>query len=216
VLDLAVRVETYPDEMSLLQARRLFFERSNLGADGGYSSRWVRVEAKPFPFFFPNWPARVAAARLHDLHPIATGYATDWPGEIEIAAWEIARGSDRYSAAWILDLVAFNIALLLAPRRFFRAFARGRRADTNLYQRQPLTESELAHTTVGMLRDRLGLRRPIPTPGPRDIQLGLLWCLLVIALCEGPAVVAGVFLGRSRKKHLNPKPRLAASQSCKP
>ncbi|PYK45197.1 MAG: hypothetical protein DME53_05860 [Verrucomicrobia bacterium] len=76
--------------MSLRNARTLFFERGNLGADGGYSSRWVRVESKPIAFYFPNCRSRVAAARLHDLHHIVAEYGSDWPGEAEIAAWEIA------------------------------------------------------------------------------------------------------------------------------
>src|SRR4030095_2853358 len=67
-------------------------DKAILSPDGGYSDRWVRVETKPIPFYFPNWPSRVAAARLHDLHHIATDYETDWPGEAEIAAWEIASG----------------------------------------------------------------------------------------------------------------------------
>jgi hypothetical protein len=181
--------------MSLLEARSLFFRRSRLGEDGGYSSHWVKVESKPFPFYFPNWPARVAAARVHDLHHIAADYATDWAGEIEIAAWEIASGCGRHSAAWILDLAAFNIALLVAPRRFFRAFARGRRAPTNLY-RQPLAESQLVQATVGKLRDRLGLTASIPAVAPRDIGLGLFWCGVAILLCQGPAVIAAIFLWR--------------------
>ncbi len=97
----------YPDTMSLRDARTLFFERSNLGADGGYSSRWVRVESKPIAFYFPNCHSRVAAARLHDLHHIVAEYGTDWPGEAEIAAWEIASGCTHYYAAWILNLGAF-------------------------------------------------------------------------------------------------------------
>ncbi len=67
----------YADEMSLHEARKLFFQRANLGEDGDYSSRWVRVESKPFPFYFPNSRSRVAAARLHDLHHIAADYGAD-------------------------------------------------------------------------------------------------------------------------------------------
>jgi len=64
----------YSDDLSLLEARNLFFCDAKLGPDGGYRDRWVRVEAKPIPFYFPNWPARVAAARLHDFHHIAAEY----------------------------------------------------------------------------------------------------------------------------------------------
>jgi hypothetical protein len=113
--------------MSLLEARALFFRRANLGHDGGYTDRWVRVESKPIPFYFPNTQARAAAARLHDLHHIAAEYQTDWPGEAEIAAWEIASGCAHHYWAWILNLGALTIGMALYPKRLFRAFVRGRR-----------------------------------------------------------------------------------------
>src|SRR5438105_10771164 len=141
----------YPDTMSLRNARTLFFERGNLGADGGYSSRWVRVESKPIAFYFPNCRSRVAAARLHDLHHIVAEYGTDWPGEGEIAAWEIASGCGGYHAAWLLNLGGFGAGLLIAPRRVFHAFLRGRHAKTNLYK-NGIDESQLDEITVGMLR----------------------------------------------------------------
>ena len=169
----------YPDDMSLLEARRLFFQRGNLGEDGGYSSRWVRVESKPFPFYFPNSRARVAAARLHDLHHIAAEYETDWPGEAEISAWEIASGCAHYHAAWILDLGGWHAGLAVGPRRLFRAFLRGRHAKTNLYKKG-FSESRLADITVGTLRDDLGLKAPIPPACATDIALFVLWSALAI------------------------------------
>ncbi len=98
-----------------------FFQRGNLGDDGGFSSRWVRVESKPFPFYFPNFCSRVAAARLHDLHHIAAEYETDWPGEAEISAWEIASGCAHYHAVWILDLGGWYAGIAVAPRRPIRS-----------------------------------------------------------------------------------------------
>ena len=109
----------YPDGFSLLRARALFLRDAKLGPDGGYGDRWVRFETKPIPFYFPNWPSRVAAARLHDLHHIATDYETDWPGEAEIAAWEIASGCARYHAAWILNFGAFGAGLVVAQEEAF-------------------------------------------------------------------------------------------------
>jgi hypothetical protein len=38
----------------------------------------------------PNSDARRKAVVLHDLHHVATGYKTDWTGEAEISAREIA------------------------------------------------------------------------------------------------------------------------------
>lgn len=165
--------------MSLAEARKLFFQRSNLGEDGGYSSRWVRVESKPFPFYFPNSRARVAAARLHDLHHIAAEYETDWPGEAEISAWEIASGCGRYHAAWLLDLGGIHAGIAVAPRRLFRAFLRGRRATTNLYKKG-IDESRLGEITVGSLREILGLKAPARKAGGLDIVLFALWCAFAV------------------------------------
>jgi len=166
----------YLDDLSLLEARNLFFRDAKLGADGGYGDRWVRIETKPIPFYFPNWPARVAAARLHDLHHIAAEYETDWPGEAEIAAWEIASGCARYHAAWILNLGAFSAGLVIAPKRLFRAFLRGRHAKTNLYK-SGFDQSRVNDITVGILRDQLGLRAALPSAGTTDVGLFLLWCI---------------------------------------
>ena len=166
----------YPDRLSLGEARALFFSDAKLGPEGGYRDRWVRVETKPIPFYFPNWPSRVEAARLHDLHHILAGYETDWPGEAEIAAWEIASGCARYHAAWILNLGAFSAGLVIAPKRLFRAFLRGRHAKTNLYK-SGFDESRLNDITVGILRDQLGLRVALPSAGATDVGLLLLWCI---------------------------------------
>jgi len=171
----------YLDDRSLLEARNLFFCDAKLGADGGYGDRWVRIEAKPIPFYFPNWPARVAAARLHDLHHIAGEYETDWPGEAEIAAWEIASGCARYHAAWILNLGAFSAGLVIAPKRLFRAFLRGRHAKTNLYK-SGFDQSRVNAITVGILRDQLGLRAALPSAGATDVGLFLLWCILSVLI----------------------------------
>jgi hypothetical protein len=185
----------YPDAMSLREARTLFFERGNLGADGGYSSRWVRVESKPIAFYFPNSRSRVAAARLHDLHYIAAEYDTDWPGEAEIAAWEIASGCTHYHAAWVLNLGSFAIGLIVAPKRLFRAFVRGRRTRTNLYH-TGFSELQLNDVTVGMLRACLAMGAPSVKARGSDVAMfaswsaaAALWLLLPLV-----AIVVGFFI----------------------
>src|SRR6266478_7650733 len=161
---------------ALAQIRALFFRDAKLGPDGGYGNRLVGVETKPIPFYFPNWPSRVAAARLHDLHHIAAEYETDWRGEGESAAWEIASGCGGYDAAWLLNLGGFGAGLLVAPRRVFHAFLRGRRAKTNLYK-SGIDESRLDQITVGMLRDELGLCVPVKSARSADLALIGLWSL---------------------------------------
>lgn len=164
----------YRDDLSLQEARALFFQNANLGGDGGYGNRWVRVESKPIPFYFPNWPARVASARLHDLHHIAAEYETDWPGEAEIAAWEIASGCGGHYAAWILNFGGFGAGIVLAPGRLFRAFLRGRQARTNLYK-SGIDQSRLDQISVGELREQLGLRDPLTSARPSDFVWFILW-----------------------------------------
>jgi len=119
----------------LLEARNfVFFVTRSSARTAVYRDRWVRVESKPVPFYFPNWRARVAAAAAYTiLHHIAAEYETDWPGEAEIAAWEIASGCARYHAAWVLNLGGFGGRLVVAPRRLFRAFsARTLRKDKSI------------------------------------------------------------------------------------
>lgn len=186
--------------MSLREARALFFERANLGPNGGYDDRWVKVEAKPMPFYFPNTAARVAAARLHDLHHIAADYETDWPGEIEIAGWEIASGCGRFLVAWGLNLGAYAVGLFLAPRRLFRAVIRGRHAPTNLY-RSGFDESDLDRITVGGLRHQLGSRHAPPAATRSDVVAFTFWSSVATAtwLLPTAAAVLGIWsLGRAR------------------
>jgi hypothetical protein len=187
----------YPDAMSLRDARTLFFERGNLGADGGYSSRWVRVESKPIAFYFPNSRSRVAAARLHDLHHIVAEYDTDWPGEAEIAAWEIASGCTHHHAAWILNLGGFAVGLIVAPNRLFRAFVRGRRTRTNLYH-TGFSESQLDDVTVGMLRARLAVGAQSVKARRSDVAMFAVWSAAAALWLLAPlvAVIVGFFIVR--------------------
>ncbi|HEX2079196.1 MAG TPA: hypothetical protein VHG08_15835 [Longimicrobium sp.] len=169
----------YPDAMTLGEARARFFARWGLGPDGGYGDRWVRVETKPIPVYFPNTRSRVDAAKLHDLHHVATGYGADWPGEAQIAAWEIAGGCGRYGWAWLLNLGAFTIGIVLWPRRLFRAFVHGSRAS-NLYH-TPFGDDQLATVTVGELRRRLGIAEAEPQPEARDRVRFAAWCAAGLA-----------------------------------
>ncbi|MEY2507863.1 MAG: hypothetical protein QOH01_2192 [Verrucomicrobiota bacterium] len=171
-------MKSYSDTMTLDKARSLFFARSGLGEDGGYNARWVRVETKPFPIYFPNTACRVEAARLHDLHHIANEYATDWPGEAEIAAWEIASGCGRHGWAWLLNLGAFTVGMVLFPRRLYRAFVRGRHC-ANLY-RDGFPEAELPNKTLDWLRGRLGLKTDTASATGRDRIAFAFWCVVGI------------------------------------
>jgi monoterpene epsilon-lactone hydrolase len=175
----AARSNRYAGSMTLLEARALFFSRSGLGFDGGYGARWVRIETKPVPVYFPNTACRVEAAKLHDLHHIAMEYETDWPGEAEIAGWEIASGCGRHGWAWLLNLGAFAIGMVLFPKRLFRAFVRGRRA-ANLY-REGFPESELSTKSVAWLREKLGIDGADFPPRFKNRLAFAFWCVVAFA-----------------------------------
>ena len=177
----------YAESLSLLDARRVYFDRNGFGADGGYAKRWVKVELGPLPLWFPNSEARVRAVRYHDLHHVATGYDTDWTGEGEIAAWEIASSCRGFVAAWWLNLSAMAIGLAIAPARIFRAFVRGRHTRT-LYPES--FDDALLATSVGALRKRLDLASAEPAATAADRVAFAGWCVTsVVALCVQAALL---------------------------
>jgi len=166
---LGATVALFPDNAKLGPVRAQYFRDHGLGPDGGYSARWVKFRIGPLVIPFPNSPARVAALPLHDLHHIATGYDASWTGEAEIAAWELGAGCGRYLAAWLLNFMALAIGLVIAPRRTWRAFHRGRHAQT-LYHES--WDPGWLDRTVGSLRARLAVTQP---PGPARLSDVLLF-----------------------------------------
>jgi len=130
--------------ITMREARTQYFLDNGFGEDGGYGAAWVQVKLGPIPLAIPNTPARRRAVRFHDLHHILTGYGTDWNGEAEIAAWEVASGCKDMWAAWILNLFAMGLKLAICPARIFRAFVRGRYSK-NLYgmELEPLLDQEV-------------------------------------------------------------------------
>lgn len=145
----------YSNATPVRQARAEYFRANGFGDDGGYDGRWVKVKLGAVPVWFPNTAARRRAVRLHDLHHVATGYETSLVGEAEIGAWELAGGCEHYIAAWILNIAAVLLGLLVAPRRLWRAFLRGRQSET-LYHLG--LEDRFLDETVGGLRRRLCLK----------------------------------------------------------
>lgn len=165
------------DERPLRTALAHYLAASGLPADSGVSQRWVKVRMLGMPIVFPNFDARRAVLVEHDVHHLLTGYRTDWTGEGEIGAFEIATGCRHLWAAWFFNLGGFLFGLLLAPRRTFRAFVRGRRS-TNFYGAD--RERTLQHT-VAEARHALGLDRD---PGPatwRDALAFAGWVAVVVA-----------------------------------
>jgi hypothetical protein len=184
----------YPDGLTVREGRARYFASGGIPADGGYDDAWVRLQAGPIPLGFPNTPSRRRAVRLHDVHHVLTGYGTTWTGEAEISAWEISSGCGRYLAAWVINLHALFIGLLVAPARVYRAFLRGRGAR-NLYHGEPFSDA-LLDERLGDVRRRLAFDAPGRVPGMRDRLAWIGWtaaafvqALATAALLTAPVVV---------------------------
>ena len=184
--------------MTLGSARQQYFERNGLAADGGYSQRWVKYKIGPFPVGILNVKSRVRAVKLHDLHHVLTGYEADLPGEMEIGAWEIGSGCRDYYAAWVLNVGAFALGLVMTPRVVYRAFVRGRHTS-NLYVKD--FEESLLSKPVDEARRELSLDSPpLPARGVDNavfatwtVFAGVLWLTPFAALAALIAKAVGYF-----------------------
>jgi hypothetical protein len=133
-----------------------FYKQYNLEDDGGQNSPYVRIEfTKNFALYFPNFAARRKAVFKHDVHHIATGYASTYKGETEIGAWEIASGCRQYWVAFVLDMSAFMTGLLFNPLGVYRAFVKGRRTR-NLYTNN-FTDEQIMDMPLSSIRESLKL-----------------------------------------------------------
>jgi hypothetical protein len=103
-------------------------------------------------------------------------FDTSWTGEAEIAAWELAGGCASYRAAWLLNLLAFSLGLIIAPVRTWRALQRGR-SSANLYT-GPWND-EWLDASLGQLRTRM-----TADPGARPLR-GIDVMLFVIYALPG-------------------------------
>ena len=185
----------YAPTLTVRDARAQYFQTNNFG-DGGYNSKWVKIQAGPLPIYFPNTKARVRAVKLHDIHHILTEYDTSLTGEAEIAAWEIASGCKSYYAAWQLNLGALAMGELFAPRRVYAAFIRGRHS-MNLYS--GVFEESLLDVEVDTLRRQLKLDQLLPSANTRDRLSFWSWSAIAMSLVVAQvlfmcALVAGLVL----------------------
>ena len=171
-----------PEGQSLRDARAAYFAANGFGADGGYDASWVTFRLGPIPVAFPNVEARVRAVRIHDLHHVVTGYATDVVGEAEIGAWEIAGSCRGFVAAWVLNLWAMALGLVTGPRATRDAFVRGRHSR-NLYG--VAIDDALLAEPVAAVQAHLGLDATAPRPTLADHLAFAGWCVAAMAFAFG-------------------------------
>ncbi|HYO99293.1 MAG TPA: hypothetical protein VER76_03680 [Pyrinomonadaceae bacterium] len=176
----------YSPDLTIRAARERYFEINHF-AGGGYEEGWVKMKAGPVPIWFPNTVARVKAVKFHDIHHVLTEYPTTWKGEAEIGAWEVATGCAAHYQAWLLDLLAFAIGLLINPRGVYSAFMRGRRSR-NLYRM--MFSDELLARTVGEVRRELDLDKTPAPPNAADRNAFIFWALASVATLAGTLIAA--------------------------
>lgn len=149
-----------------------------LPRDSGRSLRWVGVRFLGVPIVFPNFDARRRILVWHDVHHLLTGYRTDWTGEAEIGGYEIASSCRGYWAAWFFNFGGWLFGLVIAPRRLFAAFVRGRHAR-NFYG---VDEARVLALTVDDARHELGLDRSPPHATIADLAAFASWSALIVVL----------------------------------
>ncbi|HTH51733.1 MAG TPA: hypothetical protein VL501_07355 [Pyrinomonadaceae bacterium] len=183
----------YTPEMTLGEARKLYFERAGFGSDGGYDEFWIKVKIWRIPIWLPNTKDRVAAVKLHDLHHVLTEYPTTWAGEAEISAWEIGSGGlHRYWAGWWLDIMNVAQGLVVNPLGLYRAFIRGR-STRNLFATS--FDDEILTHLVGEYRYKLGLEKGEPKATAADKLPFAAWVLASVATYFVSVVVPLALLG---------------------
>ena len=107
------------------------------GREALYADPWFRLAmfGREVPFF-PRVGFRQGLP-AHDTHHMLNGYPTNWAGECETAAWELASGGcGPYLAYWVDRLFFVVLALATAPIRSAHAWRRGR-GQRNLYRLDP-------------------------------------------------------------------------------
>jgi hypothetical protein len=171
---------TYSGRQTIKEALTIFFEKYQLGPDGGMSDRWAKLRFGKFFIPFPNTASRKKALMFHDIHHIATGYKSNWKGEAEIGAWEVSTGCGSYTAAWVLDLGVFALGLLIFPVATFKAFIRGRRT-LNLY-RNSYTYPQLMDMEIGEVQTILKLDTASEAPASTIEILAFIWWSFIVAV----------------------------------
>ncbi len=199
-------VATYPDSMTMREARDRYFEVNGFGADGGYEDAWVDFKFFALPFPIPNIEGRRRAVKLHDFHHVLTGYDVDTTGELEIAGYEMGAGCGHFWVGWGLSLPGIAGGALVAPLRTFRAFVRGRRAQTLYTRDYDERYVELLDRTVGEMRRETKLDGESPVARAADaamfaayVALGAI-ILVPFVIAIAPVVPIGVVALRLKKQ----------------
>lgn len=173
-------------DLTVRDARALFFQNNGLAHDGGYSASWWSCRLGRLKLVFYNFRWRRRAIPQHDLHHIVTGYPCTPAGEIQMAAWEFAAGRFPHPCATLFCLPLVFLGAVFLPRRSFAAFLRGRKS-TSLYA-TPLGEDLLGSRLSALRAERLPATEAKASPRDR-LAYGILVAQSA-ALVLGPALAS--------------------------
>src|SRR5512134_1498047 len=116
-----------PGTWTVREGRDAYLRANGFSVEA-YAARWTPARILGIGFRVPNTARHRWAIMLHDLHHVATGYATDLTGEAEVSAWECRAGLaplGLYTGALVASLAL--LGLVVAPRRTIRAWRASRR-----------------------------------------------------------------------------------------
>jgi hypothetical protein len=145
----------FPARWTVQQGRDAYLAENGFTTQA-YDERFTKATLLGIRFSVPNTPRHRWAIRLHDLHHVATGFGTDFVGEVEVSAWESAAGLRRlglYTGGIVLGLALAG--LFTAPRRALRAYRASKRAS--LFGPDAPEYEALLTLSIGELRERLGI-----------------------------------------------------------
>jgi len=138
----------------VIDARDRYLRENGFSVDE-YARSSFQLGSGRFRVTLPNPPQRRATVGLHDLHRVATGLGSGVVDETLVSAWEVGAGLGGLWVAWVICVPAFVGGLVIAPRRAWGAFRRGRRCRSLFADRPPYPE--LLDLSGADLRRRLGL-----------------------------------------------------------
>ena len=138
--------------MTVLEARDLYLA-ANGYSTAAYTDPKFAIPVAGIRIRLPN----PGLLHLHDLHHVVTGYDNSLVGEGEISAFEL-RGGCGKPLVGFLCVSSIAIALLLSPRRIWRAWRRAR-GTRSLYSGK-FNYEELLTMDVAALRQLVGLEKP--------------------------------------------------------
>ena len=148
----------YDENTSVGDALAQYLRQSGLD-DGRYQASFHIIKFLGFiPLLVPNPKGRRLALPRHDLNHVLSGCnAIGTRGELDIVGFELgARGGcGRYWVAWLINIGLLPFALMLRPRRLFRAFRQARSVQ-NAYTLEEIGESFLSRP-LGEVRRELGI-----------------------------------------------------------